>query len=478
MCGIFGAVSLDGVLSPDQRKFIHTSTHVGQVRGEDGTGWILYNKNDGTNIYKRAVCGADFLGTHQGQLAESSLRRASIAIGHNRKTTSGNNRDIDCHPYQYDNVVGVHNGGIPSVVLNRLEFKNPVADVDSAKLYAALNAVENPVDVLSKIHTGAYALVWLDNRKDVMHIARNGDRPMWAASGDKGLYFASEPGMLFWLMSRYGLQAKDSKLFELDPLHLYTIPFDKPSKVGRDEYKIDMPTYNHGPQGGTAAASQPGNDARGWFTNRGGAGDHMEYKFIHTVGGMSHQYPVLKYAQGILESNIDAINRQIDEDSKKKGTHDPLRRNRVLHLDVVVTGVVQRSGNPKYPDIVGYVSDVTNSDLTIPVQLLAVKDNGEDFLKRYKDALKNDELFMLRGVVRNIRVHASGTIVLAMGLVTVWEGWTEEIDDEVQLRSLEVDEATAETAAAFTAVQLKEMWAELRKPVTLPTKFSDAVKEV
>ena len=450
MCGIFGAVSLRGNLCFRQQDFIKSATTTGQVRGVDGTGWIVVDAKKGAHVYKRAVKGSDFLDTDVGKKASTALGTAIAVIGHNRKTTSGSDTDNDCHPFSYKTVVGVHNGGIPPHVLKRVDTADAVAAVDSAEIYAALNKVSNPIEVLSKLHMGSYCLVWIDKVKGDLCIARNKERPMWAASGDEGLYFASEPGMLFWLMSRYNLQAKDSKLFELNDKHLYRIPLKNPANISRTSYDTTYPTYPVSNRG----RYNNGNWNQGYY-----AGTQATHKYVSNADILASSYPALRHISDVIISNCDIIKRQ---EEAKKSKIVPEK-----HLDVVVTNVSSSANNKNYPDVVGYVYDETNSDITIPIQLLGVKDDGYDFLKRYTAAVKKEQLFTLRGVVRNIRVCADGAVSLAMGIINVWDDEANEpITEDSQLYALEVDDAVGEKYSRFTSLQLSKMWSKLEEKTT------------
>lgn len=449
MCGIFGVVALKGGLSLKQRSFMTSGTITGQLRGEDGTGWILNDKIDGPVTYKRAVCGTDFLYTSQGIKAQEDLRDATLAIGHNRKTTSGGNSDYECHPYDYENVVGVHNGTIPSYVLRRFEKSKPVADVDSAEVYAGLDKADNPVDVLSEIYAGAYALVWIDKRTNSVHIARNDERPLWAASGDDGLYFASEPGMLFWLMSRYGLNAKDSQLYELDPLCLYTIPMDDPLSITRDPYTVayNYATYN--------------NQRHSNVTPQTSRIDRTGYKFLPNPNKVIEDFPTLKPVMDTVLNNFEHVVQE------KKEAGEVVQEGNFA--DVVVTNIVRTNGNSKVCNVTGYMLDVTDSTTTVAVEMMGVADDGWGLIERYDACKKDNELFTVRGRLRNVRVSVNGEIILYMSLENVWsdEG-NVNITKAVLATVLDVDAITGFSGTYLADSKLSEMWNSLRQVVKNP----------
>lgn len=461
MCGIFGAVALDGTLSYAQSNFLKAATITGQLRGEDGTGWITQAPNSDIRVFKRALCGNDFLLSLQGQQAAGLAIRSRLVIGHNRKTTSGRDVDMDCHPYEYDNVVGVHNGGIPYGALNRLDgTKNTIADVDSAKLYAALNEVEDPIDVLKKIHLGSYALAWVDKRTDELLIARNKDRPMWASSGDEGLYFASEPGMLFWLMSRYGLDAKDSSIYEIQPEHLYRVSLDDPTSVRRTAYEAKAPahtkshTTRHYPSGGRAAGS--GTDV--WYN---GAKNTPVNQYCTDPAELSKRFPTLGFFADIVSENLDYVKTAFVD---SKDQEDVGRK-----LDVIVTNVKPSTGGSTFPVLEGYVQDSTNSGIVIPVTFSAQKNDDFNFFGRYNKAMKDDEFFTVRGRINSIRTDAEGTAVILMKLLQVWDTQHNVIRDLDAVSAAEqVEEALKYNVklSRMTSATLKAKWKALEKPAT------------
>jgi len=448
MCGIFGVLTTDKTLSAGQTAFIRAATVVGQVRGDDGTGWIVKASNSKPKTFKKALCGNDFLDTRIGRKGIKILSQAQVVIGHNRKTTSGGDSDSECHPYSYKHLVGVHNGGIPPVVLNRLDIKGFIADVDSAKLYAGLNAVENPIEVLEKIHTGAYALVWIDTRTNELCLARNGDRPLWASNSDGGMYFASEPGMLFWLMSRYNLESKDSKLMEIEESTLYRISLDNPSKVRRTPYTATPPVHKGYIPAGRVHENNRGKNA--WFKNGDKKKAIAMYKYASTVADLIKQFPSLSFLGPIITDNLDEINTEYTIKGK------PTR------LDMIITHVKENNNGKSFPDVHGYMLDTTNSGIVIAIVMNSVKSDGFDFVKRFKKAERMNSHYTCRVHVTSIRTCADGTINIFANPITVWDHINNIAKDQLTLdAAIEVEQDVRERPSTLTDNDINTMWDKL-----------------
>jgi len=446
MCGIFGLVLAKNTLTAPQVEFIRQATIVGQVRGDDGTGWILRNSDGDIDTYKKAMNGNDFLESRVGRKGESNLRYAQVVIGHNRKSTSGGDRDRDCHPYDYDNVVGVHNGGFPSTVLSRMDTTKATSAVDSSKFYAGLDAEENPLVTLKKLHLGSYVLVWIDKRTNTLCIARNKDRPLWAASSSSGMYFASEPFMLAWLMSRYGLDDKDSKLLELKEECLYKIPLDDPAKIVRSTYTPKIPTY----------ASPPTRN----YGNEVSSVAIASYKYIESLEELETAFPIYKDVADIVRENIAII----DRDREKKTAEDDNR------IDVIITDVLPKNHNSNYPELRGYLQDVTNTGMVIPVTFPSLRDDGNHFNDKFISCEKDNCLFTVSATLTGIKLRVDGSLNLSAKFKVIWnQDSNVVIDDTTKAAAEEVRETLMYKVASWSYQEMTSMWSALKKAAVKTT---------
>src|SRR5574343_879157 len=203
MCGIVGYVTLKP--RAGLANFLGQGLIVDSLRGMCGTG--IYGWDDKTKeatVWKRALTGADFVNTHQFEQYKDSAHKLSMAIGHNRASTIGSAKDVNCHPFVYDHIGLVHNGTLRNYhsLLSYQEFTHQVDSAYAAKAISKFGATE----ALEKID-GAFVFVWHDAIANTFNITRNSMRDIWYITDKEGenLYFASEYQMLDWLLERNNL---------------------------------------------------------------------------------------------------------------------------------------------------------------------------------------------------------------------------------------------------------------------------------
>ena len=204
MCGIFGAIAANkrvGLLLPSE-KFIRQSIIAGTLRGLDGTGLVTVTDKDATYWRKSAQTGPEFV-KEMGNI--SSLKSGLegdpyIMYGHNRAATVGTVSDDTAHPFEAPNVVGIHNGTLSYGWKRRLNAKKSI-EVDSEALMRCISH-RGPMYALPKAE-GAMAIVWTNTKTNQTYMFRNSERPVsYCHSVSGNLYWASEAGMLEWLLDR------------------------------------------------------------------------------------------------------------------------------------------------------------------------------------------------------------------------------------------------------------------------------------
>lgn len=164
-------------------------------RGLDATG-VYSPKN---NLLKEPVNAVNFLNKHK------NLRPDTHFIAHLRAKTFGENTAANAHPYEFDSMVGVHNGTLilPWQLCAKHGFDISTLHVDSQVLYSILDKqyTESGYDIselkiLSEFE-GAAALVWYDKIDGSMMVYRNKERPLHYGYVNKNqLYMASLPESL------------------------------------------------------------------------------------------------------------------------------------------------------------------------------------------------------------------------------------------------------------------------------------------
>lgn len=212
MCGIVGMIvkSKTGLVKQQEDCF-YQLLYADVVRGEDSTG-VIGVENDSTfHIAKEAISAEWFIQTLENDPISASMWRDGKAyIGHNRKTTIGKTTDENAHPFVVnDEFAMVHNG----TLYNHRALADTTVDSEALtihlhKAFTKDDYLDDVNEALGKVN-GAYALAMYDQRKHVVRLLRNKDRPLCYVETMNAWYFASEGGMLFWILTRNGYGAKD-----------------------------------------------------------------------------------------------------------------------------------------------------------------------------------------------------------------------------------------------------------------------------
>ncbi len=221
MCGIFGMTS-EFITTQADDKFIKHCTIAGSVRGLDATGFVFLTNNpvNPTTYLKKAVNGATMVNDVWNPEWNMGNQTHSV-IGHNRAATVGKINDDTAHPFIEGNIIGVHNGTLVGDWRGDLQVSK-TCDVDSRGLYRAISA--RGIDwAISNLY-GAAALVWAEIDEQRVFVYRNAERPLHYAESKSSnrVYYASEAGMLQWMLTKCGIQHTEIKAFNINTLYEIT----------------------------------------------------------------------------------------------------------------------------------------------------------------------------------------------------------------------------------------------------------------
>jgi predicted glutamine amidotransferase len=216
MCGIVGIM---GDVTQLDKTVFNQMLSVDVLRGKHSTGTALIDYRGVTKVLKKAVNVQDFLDF----TTYKDMQRLAYncMIGHNRYATKGAINSVNAHPFDFNNIVGVHNGTLQQYY--KLDHANEF-DVDSECLYSHINT-HGIQDAYEKV-VGALALVWFDKNTHKLHFLRNSQRPLcYCYSEDKTtLYWASEPWMLTGILWRNGIAHSDVVSVTEDVLYSFDVP--------------------------------------------------------------------------------------------------------------------------------------------------------------------------------------------------------------------------------------------------------------
>jgi len=199
------------------------------VRGEDSTGVAGVAKHGGAVAVAKEV-GHPFNLFDTKRFDKLMFPSNRVLIGHNRYATQGAVNAKNAHPFDFDGLVGVHNGTLnnKSVLEDHKDFA-----VDSENLYHHIHLF-GLEDAIKRI-LGAWALVWWDKDQDTLNFLRNKERPLYMCYSDdvKRIYWASEEWMLDIALQRNDIKYHAPFLIEEDMHYAFHVKnggeFGKPN---------------------------------------------------------------------------------------------------------------------------------------------------------------------------------------------------------------------------------------------------------
>lgn len=200
MCGIVGMAGDVPLVGTDVKIFKEMMVF-STVRGFDSTGLVTareekqnQKENEAPLMYFRTTMNpVDALYYNRDVDKFIEPGRLRVLLGHNRAATRGKISQENCHPFNFNNVIGVHNGTIHRYFKGHHKY-----ETDSEGLYALIDEVGID-EALSEVNGGgAYALVYFDKVEDTLNFIRNDERPLFWAINDarNTMLWASEPAFI------------------------------------------------------------------------------------------------------------------------------------------------------------------------------------------------------------------------------------------------------------------------------------------
>lgn len=229
MCGIVGCVikARNGFTKYAEDAF-YQMLFADTLRGDDSTGVIAVHNDTSFGIMKEAYSAPYVINEMRMEnMSKAMYSKGKAFIGHNRKKTVGAITDETAHPFVVDDVFAmVHNG----TLRNHKDLADTVVDSEALAIHLRKVLVndfdkEKFEEAIGKV-SGAYAIAAYNQETDKVYLTRNHERPLSYVETPEGWFWASEMGLLYWILGRNSINIKDAKFESLKPDSLLTIDLE------------------------------------------------------------------------------------------------------------------------------------------------------------------------------------------------------------------------------------------------------------
>lgn len=233
MCGLAG---MAGNITARGKEGWQDLLEITKLRGLDATGVFSVRSNNDVDWIKMVGPPESLFDRKSYDTVVKGFPK--VLAGHCRHKTFGDNSNDNAHPYEFDNVIGMHNGTLKSFY--QMEGWES-GRTDSYALYHEIN--EGGAEIIEKLDSdGAWALVFWDKVQNRLNFIRNDQRPLWFAwtKDKKTIIWASEPWMFGAFNRKEELwdgkstvegEADRSPYFQIPPNQLWSFTVnDRPVK--------------------------------------------------------------------------------------------------------------------------------------------------------------------------------------------------------------------------------------------------------
>ncbi len=269
MCGHLGVA---GSLGGPEKSAFKQMLQVGSLRGPHSVGAYFKARNEEVgSVFHALGHGHELTEFKQFDTDLAKAHNVSVMLGHNRWATQGGVNIENAHPFSYGDIIGAHNGTVPEYGWKKLEYGGK-EDMDSKALLKSISEV-GAKETIAQISYGAWCLIWYDEVYNTINFLRNEERDLYlcTSGGGKNLWWASELGMLVWILGRNGIK--------IDPGSILQLPINKHMalEIPKLDQKFWLPYVEDAPK-------------KSFFTSSGRANATDDYDDWARYRGKSWRY--------------------------------------------------------------------------------------------------------------------------------------------------------------------------------------------
>lgn len=233
MCGLSG---IAGEATFREEKIFKALLIFSSVRGMDSTGAASVSRPFSANSnveFKLAKEVGPFPELFDTKKFDKLFYGSNMCfIGHNRSKTVGEVTKRNAHPFEFDDIIGAHNGTISGVDKARMKNHSDFR-TDSEAIFNNIQeeGIEKTIGKIEK--TEAYALTWYDVRDNSINFLRNDQRPLCYAFINEGktIVWASEYGLLMAAIYHAGFKPDQNPWEFTENIHYsFKIPLNSSQK--------------------------------------------------------------------------------------------------------------------------------------------------------------------------------------------------------------------------------------------------------
>lgn len=270
-----------GVVAATPRKFV-TKNGV-----EKTTETMKYSWDKDTLPSPRFILEAT--GNRAGIMSSEKEGTKKFIFGHCRYATVGDITKENAHPFDFDNIIGVHNGTI-----KKGGFATHGTDSESLFHLISTLGVKEALQKAEAFDT-AYALVWFDKTSCTINIVRNEKRPLVMRRTEKneGLAFSSETIDLIYSATRMGVRWGEDEFWSPIPHRLYSFDVSRPGlNYTTEDVKPKafvyhdsrpFPDYPKRNGGGSGVFIEDNEDSENWIERMYPRGHHTPVRTVPTI---------------------------------------------------------------------------------------------------------------------------------------------------------------------------------------------------